>query len=35
MSRKGLRLRLDVEELVYEVNTFPNAACMINRLDKT
>jgi hypothetical protein len=32
---KGLEVALDVEEIVYEVNTFLNAASMINRLGKT
>ena len=32
---KGIEVALDVEELVYEVNTFLNAASMINRLGKT
>ena len=32
---KGIEVALDVEELVYEVNTFLNAASMFNRLGKT
>ncbi len=32
---KGVEVALDVEELIYEVNTFLNAASMINRLGKT
>jgi len=32
---KGVEVVLDVEELIYEVNTFLNAASMINRLGKT
>lgn len=32
---KGIEVALDVEELIYEVNTFLNAASMINRLAKT
>ena len=32
---KGIEVALDVEQLVYEVNTFLNAARMINRLGKT
>ena len=32
---KGIEVALDVEELIYEVNTFLNAASMINRLGKT
>ncbi len=32
---KGIEIALDVEELIYEVNTFLNAASMINRLGKT
>jgi len=32
---KGIEVALDVEELVYEVNTFLNAASMINRIGKT
>ncbi len=31
---KGIEVALDVEQLIYEVNTFLNAASMINRLDK-
>jgi hypothetical protein len=32
---KGIDVALDVEELIYDVNTFLNAASMINRLGKT
>ena len=32
---KGVEIALDVEQLVYEVKTFLNAASMINRLGKT
>ena len=32
---KGVEIALDVEQLVYEVNTFLNAASVINRLGKT
>ena len=32
---KGIEVALDVEELIYEVNTFLNAASMINRISKT
>ena len=32
---KGIEVALDVEQLLYEVNTFLNAASMINRLGKT
>jgi hypothetical protein len=32
---KGVEVALDLEQLVYEVNTFLNAASMINRLSKT
>ena len=31
---KGIEVALDIEEIVYEVNTFLNAASMINRLGK-
>ena len=31
----GIEVALDLQELVYEVNTFLNAASMINRLGKT
>lgn len=31
---KGIEIALDVEELIYEVNTFLNAASMINRISK-
>ena len=32
---KGVEVALDIEQTVYEVNTFLNAASMINRLGKT
>ena len=32
---KGIEVALDVEELVYEVNTCLNAASVINRIGKT
>lgn len=32
---KGIEVALDVEELIYEVNTFLNAASMINRIGKS
>jgi hypothetical protein len=32
---KGIEVALDIEELVYEVNTFLNASSMISRLGKT
>ena len=32
---KGIEIALDVEQLIYEVNTLLNAASMINRLGKT
>jgi hypothetical protein len=32
---KGIDIALDVEQLIYEVNTLLNAASMINRLGKT
>jgi hypothetical protein len=32
---KAIEIALDVEQLIYEVNTFLNAASMINRIDKT
>ena len=31
---KGIEVALDIEQIVYEVNTFLNAASMINRLGK-
>ena len=31
---KGIEVALDVEQLIYEVNTFLNAASMINRISK-
>jgi len=33
-SSKGIEIALDVEQLIYEVNTFLNAASMINRLGR-
>jgi len=32
---KAVEIALDVEQLIYEVNTFLNAASMMNRLGKT
>ncbi len=32
---KSIEVALDIEEIVYEVNTFLNAASMINWLGKT
>ena len=32
---KGVEIALDVEQLIYEVNTFLNAASLINRINKT
>jgi hypothetical protein len=32
---KAIEVALDVEQLIYEVNTFLNAASMINRISKT
>lgn len=32
---KGVEVALDVEQLIHEVNTFLNAASMINRIGKT
>jgi hypothetical protein len=32
---KAIEIVLDVEQLIYEVNTFLNAASMINRISKT
>jgi hypothetical protein len=32
---KGVEIALDVEQLLYEVNTFLNAASMIHRLGKS
>jgi len=34
-TAKGIEIALDLEQLVYEVNTFLNAASMINRISKT
>ena len=33
--QKGVEIALDVEQLLYEVNTFLNAASMIHRLGKS
>ena len=32
---KGIEIALDVEQLIYEVNTFLNAASLINRINTT
>jgi hypothetical protein len=32
---KGIEIALDIEQIIYEVNTFLNAASMINRLGKS
>lgn len=32
---KGVEIALDVEQLIYEVNTLHNAASLINRINKT
>ena len=32
---KGIDVSLDIEQIVYEVNTFLNAASMISRLHRT
>jgi hypothetical protein len=32
---KAIEIALDVEQLIYEVSTFLNAASMINRIYKT
>ena len=32
---KAIEVALDVEQLIYEVNTFLNAASLINRISKT
>ncbi len=32
---KGVEIALDVKPLIYEVNTFLNAASLINRVNKT
>jgi hypothetical protein len=34
-AEKGIEIALDLEQLIYEVNTFLNAASMINRISKT
>jgi hypothetical protein len=33
--QKGIEIALDVEQLLYEVNTFLNAASLIHRLGKS
>ena len=33
--KKGIEIALDVEQLIYEVSTFLNAASMIHRINKT
>jgi hypothetical protein len=32
---KAIEIALDIEQLIYEVNTFLNAASMINRISKS
>ena len=32
---KGIEISLDIEQLIYEVSTFLNAASLINRISKT
>jgi hypothetical protein len=32
---KGIEIALDAEQLIYEVNTFLNAASLMNRISKT
>ena len=32
---KGVEIALDVEQLIYEVTTFLNAASMINRINRS
>jgi hypothetical protein len=32
---KGIEIALDIEQLIYEVNTFLNAASLINRVGTT
>ena len=32
---KGIEIALDVEQLIYEVNTFLNAASMIHRINNS
>ncbi len=34
-TAKAIEIALDLEQLIYEVNTFLNAASMINRISKT
>jgi hypothetical protein len=34
-AEKGIEIALDIEQLIYEVNTFLNAASLINRISKT
>ena len=31
----GVEIALDIEQLIYEVNTFLNAASLVNRISKT
>ena len=33
--QKGIEVALDIEQLIYEVNTFLNAASMMHRIWKT
>lgn len=32
---KGIEIALDIEQLIYEVNTILNAASLVNRIGKT
>jgi len=32
---KGVEIALDIEQLIYEVNTLLNAASLVNRISKT
>ena len=32
---KGVEIALDIEQLIYEVNTLFNAASLVNRISKT
>jgi len=34
-AEKAIEIALDLEQLIYEVNTFLNAASVINRVGKT
>jgi hypothetical protein len=34
-SATGVEIALDIEQLIYEVNTLLNAASLINRINKT